>query len=88
MTQGDPVTRHAGCGQGVLSFPSISKPELWLPMHLWGWEKGCAELTSPAPQQQIHSKLKASRGPQYTLIMNLVTPLEELSAVTAGKSKS
>lgn len=55
-------------------------------MHLWGWKKGCAELTtSQAPQQQIHSKLKASQGPQDTLIMNLVTPLEELSAVTAGK---
>lgn len=85
MTQGDPVTRHAGWGEGVLSCPSISKPELWLPMHLWGWEKGCAELTtSLTPQQQIHSRLKASWGPHYTLIMSLVTPLE-LDAVTAGK---
>lgn len=61
ITQGDPVTRHAKGGQGALSCTSISKPQLWLPMHLCRWEKGCAELTiSPAPQQQIHSKLKVS----------------------------
>lgn len=48
----------------------------------------CELTTLPTPHQQIHSKLEASCGPHHTLIMSLVTPLEELSAVTAGKSKS
>lgn len=65
-TQGDPVTTHAGEGQGAMNFPSISKPELRFPMHLQGWENGCAELTiSRAPQQQIHSNLKVCWALHY-----------------------
>lgn len=48
-------------------------------MHLQGWENVCAELTtSLAPQQQIHSKLKAHWAFHSNLITSLVTPLEEL----------
>lgn len=47
----------------MLSCPSISKPEPWLPMHLWGEKDVQKVVTSLAPQQQVHSRLEGLRAP-------------------------
>lgn len=70
ITQGNPVIRHAGWGQGALNCSNISKPELWLPMHLRGMGEGMCRInnvtsSSAANTFKIEGALRAPLYPNH-----------------------